>query len=135
MSSFIEKEKKCLADNIYHEARGEGEKGWKAVAAVTINRTRHPEFPSTICGVVYQYKQFSWTIKKKRPAIKEKKLYEAIASFSDMAYNMHILEGKPFNDGLPAWINRSLFYRVGKWKTANAELFGKIGRHNFYGRL
>ena len=52
---------RCLALNIYHEARGERVEGQIAVAQVTINRVGHDEWPSTICEVVYQPKQFSWT--------------------------------------------------------------------------
>ena len=132
---FVTAEKKCLTDNIYHEARGEGVIGWKAVAAVTINRTRHYNFPDTICKVVYQKGQFSWTSRRKRLSVREKKLYSEIDKFVQVVYNEHMVKGKPFNHELPAWINRSLFYRVGFWKTANAEMLGKIGRHNFYGRL
>ena len=51
----------CLALNVYHEARGEAEAGRLAVAAVTLNRVRDPRFPSSICEVVWQRKQFSWT--------------------------------------------------------------------------
>lgn len=51
----------CLVRNIYHEARGESLRGKLEVAAVTINRTKHPDFPKTICEVVYQKGQFSWT--------------------------------------------------------------------------
>ena len=56
-----EKEMNCLIDNIYHEARGEAPEGQVAVALVTLNRLAHPAYPNTICGVVYQPKQFSWT--------------------------------------------------------------------------
>ena len=52
----------CLARNIYHEARGESYLGKLAVAQVTINRTKDPKFPNTICDVVYQPGQFSWTV-------------------------------------------------------------------------
>lgn len=52
---------KCLALNIYHEARGERVEGQIAVAQVTLNRVKHDEWGSTICEVVYQPKQFSWT--------------------------------------------------------------------------
>lgn len=52
----------CLAKNIYHEARGEPLQGQHAVAQVTINRTKAEGFPSSICDVVYQHKQFSWTL-------------------------------------------------------------------------
>lgn len=52
----------CLAKNIYHESRGEPFHGKVAVAQVTMNRLRHPsKFQATICGVVYEHKQFSWT--------------------------------------------------------------------------
>lgn len=62
-----ERELRCLALNVYWEARGEPLDGKFAVAAVTVNRTVHPEFPDSICGVVYQGRgqgrrqcQFSW---------------------------------------------------------------------------
>lgn len=50
----------CLAMNIYHEARGESEKGQVAVALVTKNRVDDPRFPNTYCGVVKQGKITSW---------------------------------------------------------------------------
>lgn len=56
-----EREVQCLAQNVYHEARGEIWQGQLAVALVTINRTRSNKFPNTICKVVYQPGQFSWT--------------------------------------------------------------------------
>lgn len=51
----------CLAQNIYHEARGEDPVGQSAVAHVTLNRVNSPAYPDTVCGVVYQPRQFSWT--------------------------------------------------------------------------
>lgn len=45
---------RCLAMNIYHEARGEPIAGQYAVAEVTMNRTRSRDFPSSVCKVVYQ---------------------------------------------------------------------------------
>lgn len=61
-----ERDIQCLTDNLYHEARGESTRGQRLVAQVTLNRTRHPDFPSTICDVVYQRYQFSWTASPKR---------------------------------------------------------------------
>jgi spore germination cell wall hydrolase CwlJ-like protein len=57
-------ELQCLTDNIYHESRGQPFQGQLAVALVTINRTKINKFPSTICGVVYQKGQFTWTTSK-----------------------------------------------------------------------
>ena len=44
----------CLTQAVYYEARGEGVDGMRAVAQVILNRVRHPSYPKTICGVVYQ---------------------------------------------------------------------------------
>jgi spore germination cell wall hydrolase CwlJ-like protein len=65
------KELRCLAENVYFEARGEPLEGQYAVAEVTLNRTRAPNFPHTVCGVVHETRwdpgrgrwvaDFSWT--------------------------------------------------------------------------
>lgn len=44
----------CLATAIYYESASESDAGQRAVAQVILNRVRHPAFPATICGVVYQ---------------------------------------------------------------------------------
>jgi spore germination cell wall hydrolase CwlJ-like protein len=49
----------CLAQAIYYEARSESEDGQRAVAQVILNRVRHPTYPATVCGVVYQGSQRS----------------------------------------------------------------------------
>ncbi|SHH75387.1 spore cortex-lytic enzyme [Sporanaerobacter acetigenes] len=43
-----------LARAIHGEARGEPYVGKVAVGAVILNRTRHPSFPNTVAGVIYQ---------------------------------------------------------------------------------
>ncbi|MBO9711953.1 cell wall hydrolase [Sphingomonas sp.] len=43
----------CLAAAVYYEA-GDDAEGQRAVAQVVLNRTRHPAFPKTVCGVVFQ---------------------------------------------------------------------------------
>lgn len=49
-----EEERGCLAQAIYHEARGESIDGQLAVANVIVNRARSGKFPSSLCGVIYQ---------------------------------------------------------------------------------
>ena len=44
----------CLASALYYESANEKTDGQRAVAQVIINRVRHPAFPKTVCGVVYQ---------------------------------------------------------------------------------
>ena len=44
----------CLAQAVYYEAGSESADGARAVAQVVLNRVRHPGFPSSVCGTVYQ---------------------------------------------------------------------------------
>ncbi|HEX8061594.1 MAG TPA: cell wall hydrolase [Allosphingosinicella sp.] len=44
----------CLTAAVYYEARSESAEGQRAVAQVVLNRVRHPAFPKSVCGVVYQ---------------------------------------------------------------------------------
>ncbi len=44
----------CLTQAIYYEAANEPEQGKRAVAQVVLNRVRHPAYPASVCGVVYE---------------------------------------------------------------------------------
>ena len=58
--ALADKQVKCLAENIYYESRGESLKGQIAVAKVTLNRLDEG-YANSVCGVVKQGCQFSWT--------------------------------------------------------------------------
>ena len=47
-------EMQCLAQAVYFEARGESLAGQQAVAQVILNRVHAPQFPKSVCQVVYQ---------------------------------------------------------------------------------
>ncbi len=49
----------CLTAAVYYEAAREPDAGQQAVAQVVLNRVRHPAFPATVCGVVYQGSEHS----------------------------------------------------------------------------
>jgi len=51
----------CLGLNIYHEARGSSLEDQVGTALVVMNRVASERFPNTVCGVVWQSAQFSWT--------------------------------------------------------------------------
>jgi hypothetical protein len=44
----------CLTEAIYYEGALEPERGQRAIAQVVLNRVRHPAYPDTVCGVVFQ---------------------------------------------------------------------------------
>ena len=49
----------CLSQAIYYEAGFEPEDGRAAVAQIVLNRLRHPAYPKSVCGVVYQGAQLT----------------------------------------------------------------------------
>ena len=53
-------EVKCLALNIYHEARNQPFLGKLAVGFVTLNRVKSDKFPDTVCEVVKQGQVSKW---------------------------------------------------------------------------
>ncbi|MGI6013170.1 MAG: spore cortex-lytic enzyme [Oscillospiraceae bacterium] len=58
-SSSTNADVELLARLISAESRGEPYSGQVAVGAVVLNRVRHPSFPNTLSGVVYQNGAFS----------------------------------------------------------------------------
>ena len=44
----------CLSQAVYYEAAREPQLGQEGVAQVVLNRMRHPAYPKSVCGVVYQ---------------------------------------------------------------------------------
>ncbi|MFA5491292.1 MAG: cell wall hydrolase [Candidimonas sp.] len=62
--SFAPTDTSCMALAIYHESRGEGIEGMKAVAWTVKNRHKSDLFPNNICDVVFEQNkngcQFSW---------------------------------------------------------------------------
>ena len=90
-------EVKCLALNIYHEARNQPLVGKLAVAQVTINRVNHNRFPDSVCAVVRQgfyYNQspiknkcqFSWWCDGKSDKPKDKASWQQIQILADKIY-------------------------------------------------
>jgi hypothetical protein len=44
----------CLTQAVYYESAREPLQGQEAVAQVVLNRLRHPAYPKSVCGVVFQ---------------------------------------------------------------------------------
>jgi spore germination cell wall hydrolase CwlJ-like protein len=118
----------CLARNIYFEAPAEPLEGKIAVAQVTINRTKHKNYPATICGVVYQQNkrgcQFSWVCEPPRKI-------DSTAFARAKKIATQVLAGK----GLLKTLSKALFFHNDtvnpKW-ASEMQMLTKIGGHTFY---
>lgn len=130
---LTEEETMCLTDNVYHEARGEGVRGWLAVIHVTLNRTHDNSFPKNVCDVVYQKTnrvcQFSWTCHK-RPPISDENLYSTIGSVVSQVASSNNREINDITKG-------SVYYkRVGvksSFFKNKLQHITVVGRHEFFG--
>ena len=56
---------KCLADNMYFEARNQSWRGIVAVGMVTLNRVNDKRFPEILCEVVKQGPISKWWLEEK----------------------------------------------------------------------
>ena len=113
----------CLAKNIYFEARGESLRGKLAVAKVTLNRVASGKFPGSICAVVYQPYQFSWT-KHPRPEVRYNSQWYDSIRLAEYAIRTNIPELSHFN----AMYFHNMTVQP-KWRL---QRVAKIGNHVFY---
>lgn len=99
-------ELRCLADNVYHEARGEPNIGQALVARVTINRSQ--KLNESICKTVYKPKQFSWTLERFRKINRTSTEYQQAIDAAHYAqvlpnYDLYYFHTKQVN---PKWAKK-----------------------------
>lgn len=120
----------CMTQAVYYEAGFEPAAGKRAVAQVVLNRMRHPAYPNSVCGVVYQGSnqrvcQFSFTCDGsllRKPAAAAWALAQSVASAALAGYVERSVGSATHYHAdyvLPRWA-----FELGK--------IGKIGAHIFY---
>jgi N-acetylmuramoyl-L-alanine amidase len=128
------REIRCLAENIYFEARGETLQGQYAVAEVTMNRLASPYFPDTICDVVHDTR---WDTARGR----------MVAHFSWTAFKLRLESGSPawkqamdvattvYHGYYEPVVPDALFYHatsVQPYWASSKKVVARIGNHIFY---
>ena len=121
----------CLAQALYHEARGETLKGIFAVGEVILNRVDSGAYPNTVCGVVHQGTgrkyacQFTWTCDGKSDAIGNKAAYARVGKVAKLLV-----------DGLPRRLTQgATHYHTKAVSPSWAKRFPRVatyGAHIFY---
>lgn len=134
----ISRQSKCLALNIYHEAKGESELGQRAVAYVTLNRANDPAYPDDICDVVHQAVkkngvpvknkcQFSWYCDGKDDEPTDSKAYNEAKFVAAVVINTY---GSSFDPTMGATMYHSDSVKPG-WRKSFEETT-QIENHIFY---
>lgn len=122
---------KCLTEAVYYEAAREPLDGQRAVAQTVINRLRHPEYPKSVCGVVYQGSaratgcQFSFTCDGSLRWKPEPALWARARGVAEAALNGYVASGVG-----PA-THYHADYVAPYWAPTLAKMT-QIGAHIFY---
>ena len=130
-------ERDCLAQAIYHEARGESAAGQMAVANVIVNRARSGKFPPTLCGVIYQnadkglYRcQFTFACDGRAEVVGERRAW---ANSAELAHKVYADFAK--GETLGAVPGSALYYHTTAVNPSWANTYdavAQIGSHIFY---
>ena len=130
-------EKSCLATAVYFEARSESQEGQLAVATVILNRSKSANYPSSICGVVYQNAsrfnacQFSFACDGKSDLPKDGRAWATALAVTTMALS----DGRKEKNGETLVVATATHYHADyvepKWSKSLNRLT-KIGHHIFY---
>ena len=124
--SLTDKDKECLARNVFYEAGVEPKEGKVAVAQVTYNRLKEGKWGKTVCDVVYAKAQFSWTLSaKKKWAQPSGALWaESKAAVNEFLRGIRI-------EQLDAVLHYHADYVKPKWAVEDKAKV-KVGQHIFY---
>lgn len=122
-----ERDVECLTRAVYFEARGDSEAGLQAVAQVVLNRSRHPAFPKTVCGVINQGVergscQFSFACKPTK--VTDKREWARARRVAERALSGEVMED----------CGTATFFHAARINPGWGKLtrVGQIGLHVFY---
>ncbi|HEY9217016.1 MAG TPA: cell wall hydrolase, partial [Phenylobacterium sp.] len=121
----------CLSEAIYYEAAREPLQGQRAVAQTVLNRLRHPAYPKSVCGVVYQGSarstgcQFSFTCDGSLRWAPEAKLWSRARQVAQDALNGYV------DKDVGSATHYHADYVAPYWAPTLVKLT-KVGAHIFY---
>ena len=131
-SQLSKKQRRCLAEGIYFEARGESKAGQAAVAQVILNRVRAPSFPGSVCGVVYQNKhwrnrcQFSFACDGIKDRIRSRRAWNIASQIADA-----VADGRVWFKDVGSSTHYHADYVNPRWNRKMVKV-ATVGRHIFY---
>ncbi len=121
----------CLTQAVYYEAAREPQLGQEAVAQVVLNRLRHPAYPKSVCGVVYQGSarstgcQFTFTCDGALASTPESSLWLRAQDVAGRALNGYVVKG------VGSATHYHAEYVAPYWAPTLVKM-AKIGAHIFY---
>ena len=115
----------CLAQNIYFEARSQPLIEQVAVAQVVMNRVRSPHYPNSVCDVVWERRQFSWTHDGKSDSPRN------VSAWVEANQIASLVLSPGFPDLVDGATHYHAHYVSPSW-ASSLESVATIGTHKFY---
>lgn len=126
----------CLAVAVFFEARGETTMGQYAVAEVVMNRVEDPRYPDTVCDVVFEDRQFSFTHDGRPDRLPRLPTRASLSTYSasQLAARKARTVASDVLGGYRMGISSTHYHTVSvdPFWNEHFELDGKIGNHLFY---
>lgn len=126
------RDRRCLAEAVYFEARSEPEAGQAAVAQVVLNRAASGLYPNNVCGVVYQNRkhfkacQFSFACEGKALRVTEQEPWAQAVRVANA-----VMDGKTYLSDVGGATHYHADYVKPRW-ARRLKKMDTIGRHTFY---
>jgi spore germination cell wall hydrolase CwlJ-like protein len=128
----MDRERRCLAEAVYFEARSEPEAGQAAVAQVVLNRVKSGLYPTNVCGVVYQNRhrymgcQFSFACEGKSLRIADGPSWQSATRIASA-----VIDGRTYLSEVGGATHYHADYVKPGWSRRLTKK-DVIGRHIFY---
>jgi spore germination cell wall hydrolase CwlJ-like protein len=122
-----QEEKYCMTEAIYHEARGDGYHSQLIVGFLILRRVENEWYPNTICDVVYQPNQFSYTSDANSLSMFET---EAKEFAKDVTYIV-LTTPNPLPENALLYHNDTI-ETPASWDEDLIELYAQVGSHVIY---
>ena len=127
----------CLATAVFFEARGEPIDGKELVANVILNRVEHPSYPDTVCEVVNQPKQFSYTHQLSKTVLQDRNnpkplFYNSYHDSKAWEESKAVAKSVLDNGVVNPYILMYHTTTVDPYWSSHYEVAGLVGNHMFY---
>lgn len=118
----------CATLNLYRESRSESSIANLMVMSVLLNRIDDRRFPNEACEVVFQHKQFSWTIDLIYKEVKNVEQWQRLYKIAEYAFmNKELVQ--EMSQGATHYHATSI---TPYWVDGNMKRVARVDKHIFY---
>lgn len=129
---YTDEDFECLRLNIFFESRNQGFTGMARIAEVTMYRVDSEFYPNTVCGVVWDRRQMSWTHdgKSDKPNLANK-IEKRAWDIAGVVAGWYLADERPKIFSKPVTMYHADYVKP-KWDYSKIFEYEKYGEHVYY---